>query len=148
MKRFFIFSFVFAVIFFSCRATPFLFDPGLAMAVSVLRAASQGSSEIDSSTAFTEVYQDNIQKLNYQTLKNAFREELEWGWIGSVVRFYQYSSGDLQGDSKMEILVGPARPRYWGMGKSTILLLNIQSYKLTEFTMVDYPLYIQIDELI
>jgi hypothetical protein len=92
--------------------------------------------------SFTQDDQGNIVRLLQLTLLDKNKEGIQQGWIDSLSRSFKYSQVDLNADSKKEILVGMTGPAFCGSGGCTLLLLDPHGNIITEFTVVDYPVYV------
>lgn len=97
---------------------------------------------IESEDSFSENDQENIQRLIRLTLNDLFKEDLEKGFLDSVSRRFLYDQVDLNGDGKLEILVGLTGSYFCGSGGCTVYLLTNQGDVITRFTVVDYPVYV------
>jgi hypothetical protein len=95
-----------------------------------------------SSATYTEDDQENIIRLIQLTLKDLFQEDLEKDWIDSLSRQFKYSQIDLNRDGKKEILIGLTGPYFCGSGGCSMILSTHQGDVITQFTVVDYPVYI------
>lgn len=102
---------------------------------------SSANEPVDS-IAYTQDDQVNIRRLIGMTLTSLFQEDLEAGFIDSLSRQYRYNQVDLNQDGKRELLVGLIGPNFCGTGGCTVLLLTYHGDVITQFTVVDYPVYI------
>ena len=96
--------------------------------------------------SFTQDDQSNIIRLLDLTLKERNKEGIEQGWIDSLSRTFIYSQIDLNNDGKKELFVGQTGPAFCGSGGCTVLLLDEHGSLITEFTVVDYPVFLDTED--
>ncbi|MFC3878892.1 hypothetical protein ACFOSV_01830 [Algoriphagus namhaensis] len=92
--------------------------------------------------AYTQDDQDNIQRLIRLTLNDLFKEDLDQLEIDSIGRQFIYDQVDLNNDGKKEILIGLIGPYFCGSGGCTVLLTNGYGDLITQFSVSDYPFYV------
>lgn len=72
-------------------------------------------------------------------LRELYRKDIDKNLLDSAGRRFIYSTYDLNGDGKSEILIGLTGTYFCGSGGCTVLLLDQHKHLLTRISVADYP---------
>lgn len=104
--------------------------------------AEEVSTSQSTEGSYTQDDQENNIRLIQMTLRDIYKEDLEKDWIDTLSRQFKYSQVDLNQDGKKEILIGLTGPYFCGSGGCTLILTSHQGDVITQFSVVDYPVYV------